>query len=154
MKVHVMRNLQLRPALCGVLLGGALALSTSCGGGGGPTGPSASTDIQFLVAIAVSAGGSFSATLNNQTYTSAPGFQTALPAGVHEISGTYTGGTLIVGFASTSIGAAGVQSGSVQSVSGVVLGVQPCGAAYSEGPGTRSFRMRFTVGTNANSTCR
>lgn len=137
------------------LLLGALVLSVSCGGGSGaPTAPGGSSSIQFLVAIGVSAGGSYSATLNNQTYTAGNGFQASLAAGTYEMSGTYTGGTLIVGFGSTSLTGGGVQSGSVQSLSGVTLGVQPCGVIYSEGGGTRSFRARFTVGTNANNTCR
>lgn len=136
------------------ILCAALVLLPSCGGGGSPTGPNAPTGISFLVAIAASGGGTFSATLNNQTYTAGPGFELSLPAGTYEMNGTYTGGTLLIGFATAGLTGGGVQSSSLQSLAGTVLFVQPCRAAYSEGSGTRSFRVRFTVGTNANNTCR
>lgn len=137
------------------LLLGALVLSVSCGAGvGAPTAPGGSNSIDFLVAIGVSAGGSYSAALNNQTYTAGNGFQASLTAGTYEMSGSYTGGTLIIGFGSTSFLGGGVQVGSVQSLSGVTLAVQPCGVIYSDGAGTRSFRVRFTVGPNANGACR
>lgn len=129
-----------------------LLVITSCGGRS-PTSPGGSSGIPFLVAVGVSGGGTFSATLNHQTYTAGHGFQASLPSGTYEMHGTYSGGTLIVGFASTTSTGGGVQAGSVQAVSGVVLGVQPCGIAYSEG-GARDFRVRFAVGTHASNTCR
>lgn len=132
----------------------AIVLASACGGGGSPTGPNAPTGIPFLVAIAASGGGTFSATLNNQTYTVGPGFEVSLPTGTYEMNGTYTGGTLILGFATAGLTGGGVQSGSLQSLAGTVLFVQSCRAAYSEGGGPRSFRVRFTVGTDANNACR
>lgn len=129
-----------------------LFLVTSCGGSA-PTSPGGQGGVPFLVAVGVSAGGTFSVTLNNETHTAGNGFQASLPAGTYELHGTYSGGTLIIGFGTTTPAGGGVQSGSVRSVSGIVLGVQPCGIAYSEGI-ARAFRVRFTVGTNANNTCR
>lgn len=136
------------------ILCAAIAVASSCGSSGSPTGPDAPTGIPFLVGISASGGGTFSATLNNQTYVVGPGFQVSLPAGTYEMNGTYARGALIVGFVTAGPTGGGVQSGSVQSVSGVVLRVQPCGIIYSEGSGTRSFRVRFTVGTSAGGTCR
>ncbi len=99
----------------------ALVLAASCGAGGSPTGPNTPAGIPILVAIGVSAGGTFSATLNSQTYSAAPGFQMSLPVGTYELNGTYTRGTLLIGFATPSLSGGGVRSSSLQSLAGTVL---------------------------------
>jgi hypothetical protein len=132
----------------------AVGSLTACGGGGGsPVSPSPTTTVSFLEAFAVTGLGTYSATLNGQTYTAQGGFSIGLPPGTYELSGSYTGGTMIVGFASAPLSQGGVQSGSVQSLAGSILAVTSCGATYSEGTGTQAFRLRFTVGTNPNSAC-
>src|SRR5215831_1924018 len=97
-----------------VCLASFLSLPAACGSGSsvaGVTSPSPSSTasgIPVIVAIAVSGGGSYSATFNGQRYTTQPGFSVSLAEGVYEISGTYSGGTLLVGFGSLSQTAGGV----------------------------------------------
>jgi hypothetical protein len=127
----------------------------SCGGGSSsptPTNPTPSpSGVSFIVAISVGPSGTYSATLNGQTYTTQSGFQATLQPGTYEISGSYAGGNLVVGFASLVGG--GVQTGSVRSTAGTVLTSTSCGLAYAAGSGAQTFRVQFTVGTNSNTSC-
>lgn len=140
-----------RSIFCACLIG----FAAGCGGGEGstPTAPSAAGVNFFVVFTPV--GGTYSAQVSGQTYTAAGGFSVRLPAGTHEISGTFRGQGFGVGFV-PGLSGGGVQSGSVQSLSGISPQVMPCSVLYSNlsTPTTeRAFRVRINVTTNVNSVC-
>ena len=148
-----------KPILALVVL---LLLTIGCGGEGtgSPTQPSTSTPPpasggggMLVLVSAAAAGGSYSATLNGKTYTTAMGFTVSLNPGTYEFAGTYSASNFIVALATLS-GSGGVQTGSVQSLAGPSLMVTPCGVAYVGGSTNQPFRLRFTVGTNSGNTCR
>ena len=133
------------------------SVATACGGddGSSPAAPSGGG-----VPVTISFGGAttsatFSAQLNGQTYTALGLHSVTLPAGTHVISGSYRGISFGVNFIRTS-GGGGVQSGSVQSLSGTGAGVLPCGVSYTnlDTPTVeRAFRVQFTVTSNTGSAC-
>lgn len=137
-----------------ILLTIALA---NCGGDGGsapttPDGGGGSTVSVLVVLTPV--GGTYTATLNNQTYTAAGGFSVSLRPGTHEIAGSFRGDGFGVGFA--SIGGGGAESGSLRSLSGPSPQVTACTAIYFNTGTTatlREFRLQFRVTTNVGSAC-
>jgi hypothetical protein len=131
-----------------------VALTLGCGGGGSvatPTGPGSSS-VPIGVGFNIQ-GGTYSATLNGQTYSGAGPYQISLAPGSYEITGTYSGGSLIVAFVSTLPSGGGVQSGSARSLSGPAVVTQACGIGYAAQFGSQPFRLRFTVTTDPNSKC-
>ena len=141
-----------RRSLTMALLGCLAVLG--CGGDGSPTSPSGSGVPVFLVFVSA---GSFNATLNGQTYSAQGGFNLSLAPGVYEISGTFAPGqTFSVALRAVSAPTqGGVQSGSVQSLTGPLLATFPCQVSYSSLglAAPSSFRVRFTVVTNPNAAC-
>lgn len=129
----------------------AVLAMASCSLQNNPTAP-VSTDIKLRIGLAVAGGiGTYSATFNGQTYTSRDGFDVSLKPGTYTVSGTYNGGALIVVFVGDSNGS--VQTSSVSATSGIVSVVTPCSIVFSEGSGTRSFGVRFTVTRDVRHTC-
>lgn len=133
-----------------VLVLGAAAL---CGcGGSSPTSP-ASSAVPIVVYL-VPVGGSYSATLQGQTYTASGGFSVSLAPGIYTITGTIQAQGLAVGFGTLGGNAGGVQSGSPRSVSGPSPLVESCKVSYFPSTvGASSFSVQFTLTSSANSAC-
>lgn len=129
----------------------ALAASSSCAGDSG-LGPD-DAGVSFLVTFLVPSGGTYTATLNNTTYTATGGFPLTLPPGTYEISGSFTGGVFGLGFGTTT--GAGVESGSVRNLAGGDASVGSCGVNYVSLTNTamQQFRVQFRVTTNTGSVC-
>jgi hypothetical protein len=101
-------------------------------------------------------GGTFRAELEKQTYT-LPGASTAkLSSGKHQITGSFSGPTFMIGFATVDE-AGGVQTGSVRAVTGPSPQVRPCAITYSNtsSPETRrDFQIEFTVAADKSAAVR
>lgn len=139
----------------GLVLGLALcAALVSCGGdgaNGSPTGPPGSGAVTVLV-VFTPVGGTYSATINNQTFTAAGGFSSALQPGTHEINGSFRAGGFGVGFG--SIGGGGAESGSLRSLAGPSPQANACNVLYGgTGSTQQNFRVQFRVTANAGSAC-
>lgn len=133
-----MRHFRLGPLL--------LALGLLVGCGGDSTGPATSFVIVFLPFS-----GSYTATLNNQSYTATGVFEVSLPTGVHEVTGSFTG-DLAVGFGTLDSG--GVESSSLRSLAGPNPQVSSCSVMYmGSGSGPQPFRLEFSVTRNVGSAC-
>jgi hypothetical protein len=139
----------LRPTVVALILTALVA--TACSNDPSSTVGTAHIVIGFRPA----SGGSFSARFNGQTYTSAGGFAVRLSDlnRTYEISGTFTGNSFGVDFATSTM--AGVRSGSVLSVEGPAAQLSACGIMYLPGSVvTREFRIQFqltgTVGLVCN----
>ena len=143
-----------------------LAGAMGCGGNGvpvNPYSPSVPSKVSVRMLVAVVGGGSYTALINGQIYpttgvylssgTYYDEYSAAFSPGTYEISGSYSGGRMIIGFKSISPSAGGVQFDSVHSLAGSVMVASSCSIVYSEGFGMQTFRLRFTVGTNPNSAC-
>jgi hypothetical protein len=113
--------------------------------------------ISFRVIVA---GEPFSATVFGRTVTTDSGIDEQAVPGDYEMSGTFSGQAVIVAFGrGTSAG--GVRSGSLKIIEGsgsLPVGFSPyqdgCVAVWG-GPGPRpqTFRVRFTVTTDAAMAC-
>jgi hypothetical protein len=133
-----------------VALFGALMVAVSRCGGSSPTEPSKGQP-QVFVALT---GAPFTATVEGQTITADRTITVPMTPGIHEISGTFSSGVMIIAFAGASLGGGGVQSGSLVSVEGVSPLVQPCVAGWGDFTRvSRTFRLRFTVTTNSLAAC-
>ncbi|MBI3491558.1 MAG: hypothetical protein HY047_07250 [Acidobacteria bacterium] len=107
-----------------------------------------------LIVAFTSVGGTYTASLNGQTYTASGGFTVNLPIGTQQISGSFTGTGFGVGF--TTIGGGGVQSGSLRSISGPSPQVSSCQILYFnlDTPNVqRTFQLQFQVTSNVGSAC-
>jgi hypothetical protein len=124
----------------GVLLGALLI--TGCGRF--TTAPPDS-EISVIIAIVASSDVRFSAEFDGDTIRSPGAYTVVLSPGTYEIKGSYSGGTLAIGFSSFSAG--GVEYGSVKSLSGPRAGVDPCQVTYSEveNTGPKPYRIEFRV---------
>ncbi len=137
-----------------VALGSVAVLMLAACGGSGSTTPTTSSSTPSFVVVFTAAGGTYTATLNNQTYTANGGFTVSLPAGTYQITGSFRGSVFGVGFG--TIAGGGVLSGSVRSVSGPAPTSTACGLIYDnfDTPTVqRSFQVQFQVTTSANSAC-
>jgi hypothetical protein len=137
----------------------------ACGGGSNtPTAPTASTSSTPATStsstrqtffMGFSATRPFSATLAGQSYTAAGPFSISLEPGVYELAGSFSAGdNFAIAFLKPTLDGGGVQSGSLTSLSGPNLITTLCTAIYGLTTSTQNFRLRFTVTSNANSTCR
>lgn len=116
-----------------------------------PTSPS---KVDVIVAF-TSSGGTYSATLNGQTYSAEGGFPVSLSPGTHTISGSFRASIFGIGFGS-AVGGGGVLSGSPRSVTGSGAEVGSCQVSYSNfsTPGTtRTFSVTFQTTSSAGSAC-
>jgi hypothetical protein len=130
-------------------------LASACGDS--TTGPSSSTStggVPILV-VFTPVGGSYTASLNNQTFTAAGGFTVPLAPGTYTITGSFVGQGFGVGFATSGTG--GVVSGSVRHLSGPTdRQVKSCDILYFniDTPSTRrSFQVQFQVSSNVGTAC-
>lgn len=134
-----------------------LLSAASCGGSSSPASPTeTSSSAQSILVVFTPVGGTYTAQLNNQTYTAAGGFIVDLPVGMYQISGSFQGSGFGVGFAAVAIGAGGVQSGSLRSLSGPSPQVSPCTITYFniDTPSVpRSFQLQFQVTASVGSAC-
>jgi hypothetical protein len=107
--------------------------------------------------VFVPLGGTYTAQLNNQTYTASGGFLVNLsPGTTYQVTGSFIGQGFSVAFTSVTLGGGGVQSGSVRSVSGPSGSVSSCQVDYFNinTPNTqRSFQVSFTVTSTVGSAC-
>ena len=139
---------------CVVLL---VILASACGSDS-PSSPtsSSSSGIAVLVVFAP-VGGTYTAQLNNQTYTATGGFTVNLsPGTTYQVTGSFVGQGFGVAFSSLTLGGGGVQSGSVRSVSGPSAQVSSCQVVYTnlDSPNTqRSFQVSFTITSANGSAC-
>ena len=132
------------------------------GGDGSPTSPSVGGGggnqlyVVFTPANVGSVTGTYTAQLNNQTYTAAGGFPVSLAAGTYEISGSFTGGGFGIGF--TRVLGGGAESGSLRSITGPQPDTsQPCSLLYfnmNTPTVRRDFRMQFRVTDSTTTSCR
>ena len=138
--------------LCFILASTILA---GCGGDGSPTSPGGNNSANVSVIVVFTpVAATYSAVLNNQTYTAAGGFTIALRPGTHEITGSFRGQAFGVGFG--SIGGGGAESGSLRSIAGPSPQVTACSALYfNETTPTvqREFRLQFRVTGSVGSAC-
>jgi hypothetical protein len=98
--------------------------------------------------------GTYTARLEDQTYTLAGAFAANLKPGTHVVAGSFVGEGLLVGFA--SIGPGGVQSGSLRSEAGPLPRIAPCSVGYSDADASgsaREFRLQFQITANIASAC-
>jgi hypothetical protein len=131
----------------------AVLMLAACGGSDSTTVTSPTSTPSFLVVFSAT-GGTYTATLNNQTYTASGGFTVSLPAGTYQIAGSFRGSFFGVGFG--TIAGGGALSGSVRSISGPAPMATSCGLIYDnfDTPTVqRSFQIQFQVTTSANSAC-
>ena len=142
--------------VCVVLL---MILASACGGSSTTTSPTPTPTPQPIVGFTI-VGGTFTATLNNQTYTAAGSFPVTLSPGAYTITGSFRAQALYVVFLTPSLG--GVGGGVVSgSVAGSALSVSDqqkgnCGIAwfdYGATPTSHTFQVQFQVSSNASSTC-
>jgi hypothetical protein len=127
----------------------------ACGGGGAPTSPSSAGTFGTLVVFAP-VGGTYTATLNNQTFTASGGFTVNLsPNSTYQITGSFVGGGLGIGF--STLGSGGVLSGSVRNISGPPSpDVSPCQVLYYnlDTPSVRrTFSVQIQTTSSVGSTC-
>ena len=128
------------------------SLISGCGGGSSPTSPSSSA--VPIVVYLVPAGGSYSATLQGQTYTASGAFNVSLAPGTYTITGTIQAQGLAVGFGILGLSGGGVQSGSARSLSGPAPLVESCKVSYFPATaGATAFSVQFTVTSSANAAC-
>lgn len=128
-----------------------LLAACSSNGNKSPTSPTESGSPTVVVGF-VPAGGTYTATLNNQTYTTTGGFVVTLSPGTYEISGSFAAAGFGIGFGNVLGG--GAESGSIRSLSGPGSSVTSCGVTYtSSGSGAQQFRMSFRVTTTVGSAC-
>jgi hypothetical protein len=136
--------------------------AAGCGGGSGSTsvaGPSAvtipTTSSRATVVVAfVTTNGTYTATLNNQTYSANGGFTVDLAPGTYQVTGSFRASYFGANFG--TVGAGGVQTGSVRSVSGPLPDARACSIIYdnSNTPSTqRSFQFQFVVTSSVGSAC-
>jgi hypothetical protein len=132
----------------------SLVLLWGCGAANVPTAISPST-IEFIVVFTpVGDGATMTAQLGGQTYTVPGASNASLAPGTYQLSGSFRGDGLMVGF--QSIGAVGgVQSGSPQNVSGPSPTVTPCGIRYASAnaSSSASFQLQLQVTSDAKSAC-
>lgn len=127
-----------------VLLAAAVSMS---GCGGGSTEP---TDFVPFVVVFVPSNGTY--TFDGQTFAGGGFHNVALPEGLHEITGAFSGPELVVEF--SAIGSGGVVSGSVASEAGPGPTTGPCGVTYASSEvGTKTFRIQFAVSAAATNVC-
>jgi hypothetical protein len=129
-----------------------LGLAACGGGSSSPISPGTS-GVTVLV-VFTPAAGTYMATINNQTFTAAGGFTLTLPAGTHEISGSFRAAAFGIGFG--SVGGGGAETSSLRSLVGPSPSVSACQALYfNENTPTvnREFRLQFRVTASVGSAC-
>jgi len=130
----------------------ALALFGCSSGESTQPGIQARTPVTIVVTFSMPAGGSVTATMDGKTYNESPQV-VVVPAGVVEISGTFSGTSLGVSFGRFD-DFAGVVENSLQSVVGPGPVTAKCGATFTRsGTGSSSFRIHFTVSTGSSGHC-
>jgi hypothetical protein len=132
-----------------------IAASVSCGGSpsaGSPTGPSpAARNPTVIIAFN---GAPFTAMVEGRTISADGTFTFEMAPGDHEISGTFTSGLMAVAFGGGGLGRGGARSGSLRSLEGTQPLVQQCAVAWGDfNRRQQTFRVRFTVTTDALSAC-
>jgi hypothetical protein len=124
--------------------------------GNNPPAPS----VQPIPVRVIVAGEPFSANVAGQTVSADNGVDVEYQPGAHEVSGTFSGELMIVAFGKGTA-AGGVRQGSLQILEGpgsLPTGYAPfqdgCVAGWGgQGPRPQSFRVRFTVTTDASRAC-
>lgn len=118
---------------------GLLLLGTLGGCGSTDADPGVEVDFVFV--------GTASVTLEGNTYTASNrNFGVSLAPGTYEMTGSFDGAVILV--------FGGIESGSLESVSGPVGSVEPCGISYAAGSGgTQSLRLRFRVSASPAQRC-
>lgn len=135
----------------------------ACGGGsgGGPTAPTIATPpapaaSTFLLVFGTSAG-SYTATLNNQSYSATGGFPITLGPGTYTIKGSFRGQGFTVAFQAYGVAKAGVLSGSARVISGPAQRqVTQCQIMLFniDTPSvSRDFEVEFRVTSDVGSSC-
>ena len=138
-----------------VLLAAAL-LCTDCTSAP-PGAPIPTTAIDIVVVFTPTGDGStFNATINGQGFARGGTSTISLSPGLYQISGTFTGAALTVGFQSLGASGGGVLAGSPQNLSGPASQTTPCGIKYIS-PGASvpmaAFQLQFQVSANASGLC-
>jgi hypothetical protein len=133
----------------------AIFLLWGCGDSRVPAdvGPSSPVNVT-VVFTPVGDGSTFSAQLNGQSF-SLPGQSiVSLPPGTYQISGSFLGSGLGVGFQTLGSGG-GVQSGSARSLAGPAPQVAPCGITYAspDKAASQSFQLQFQITADAKAAC-
>ena len=130
----------------------ALALLGCTSGEDNTTGLQYRTPVTISVIFNMPPGGSVSATMDGRTFTESPQF-VAVPSGVVEITGTFSGNSLDI-----SLGGldqlAGVDEGSLLNIVGPSPVTRNCGVSFMRsGAGSSNFRVQFSVSTRAGGHC-
>jgi hypothetical protein len=134
----------------------AIACSVIAACGGGTTSPTP-TPVPFRVIVA---GEPFTATVFGRVVTTDNGIDEQAVPGDYEVSGAFSGQAVFVAFG-RGTPAGGVKIGSLRIIEGpgsLPTGISPyqdgCVAAWGgAGPRPQTFRVRFTVTTDAASAC-
>jgi len=99
--------------------------------------------------------GSFTAQMDNRTYSSGGASIAKLSTGTHQMTGSFKGSTLSIGFATVDT-AGGVRTGTVASQAGPSPQVSSCGVIYSNAATPtvqRDFQLQFAVNDNGQKVC-
>ncbi len=134
----------------------SLILTTATACGASMTSPT-QAPVPFRVVVA---GEPFTAAVFGQTVTTDSGLDEQALPGDYEVSGTFSGQAVFVALA-RGTRAGGVKIGSLKIIDGrgsLPVGFAPyqdgCVAAWGgDGPRPQTFRLRFTVTTDAASAC-
>src|SRR5262245_14237016 len=111
-------------------------------------------EAHIIVGFTPAEGGSFTARINGQTFSSPGGWAVTLSSlgSTYEISGSFTGGSLGVTFAAST--STGVQTGSVVSVQGPSPNITGCGVIYvAPSTASQQFRIQFKSTAAASLVC-
>jgi hypothetical protein len=133
-----------------LLVIGALLLP-GCGSNS-PTSPGSGSSVAVLAVFTPV--GTYSATINGQTLSASGGFTLHLSPGTHEITGSFRGQALGIGFGSA--GGGGAETSSLRSLSGPSSQISACQALYfndSTPTVQREFRLQFRVTANVGAAC-
>ena len=143
-------------ALPGRALAVALFLVAGCGSAQVPSAPLVSPIDIAIVFTPVGDGSSFSAQLNDQTYTKGGKSIATLTPGTHQITGSFHGSGFGVGFETLGAAGGGIRSGSPRSLAGPSLRTTVCAITYtnSDTPDVeRNFQLLFEVTVDVGSAC-
>jgi len=139
-----------------ILVAASVILASNCGGSS-LLAPVLGSKPKLLLIFGASPG-SYSATLNGQTYSADGGFQISLDSGTtYTVSGTFKTPIFVVIF--SNVGGGGALSGSVRSLSGPVSSSSatgPCSVGYDNiaTPSvSRTFSIQFQATASTNSAC-
>src|SRR5262245_57245723 len=111
-------------------------------------------EAHIIVGFTPAAGGSFTARINGKTFSSPGGFAVTLSSlgAIHELNGSFTGGSLGVTFAAST--STGVETGSVVSVQGPSPNISGCGVIYvAPSTASQQFRIQFKSTAAASLVC-